>query len=140
MGQTIGPSSGLVGTGGSATVPGVLMEDRWMGGGGYAAAPHELIGAGGSVAAPDKLIGAGGSAAVPEEPTEGGGPPTMPSEVRETSPSAREQGYARNSSVQASGSKNLGVHPQNVPTAQQRQHKSPIPLFFPVFLFFYFSV
>ena len=31
-------------------------------------------------------------------------------------------------------SRNLGVHPQNIPTAQQRQRKSPISLFF---LFFY---
>ena len=36
-------------------------------------------------------------------------------------------------------SRNLGVRPQNVPTAQQRQRKSPIPLFF-YFLFFCLSV
>ena len=35
-----GPSLGLVGAGGSAATPGVLVEDRWMGGGRSASAPE----------------------------------------------------------------------------------------------------
>ena len=66
VGQTIGPSSGLVGAGESAATPGVPVEDRWMGG--------------------------GGSTAAPEVSTERGGSATAPSKARETSPSAWEQG------------------------------------------------
>ena len=66
MGQTIGPSSGLVAVGGSDATPGVPVEDRQMGG--------------------------GGSTAAPEVPTERGGSTAAPSEARETSPPAREQG------------------------------------------------
>ena len=40
--QTIGPSSGPVGAGGSAATPGVSAEDRWMGGGG-STAPEVLM-------------------------------------------------------------------------------------------------
>ena len=34
-----------------------------------------------------------------------------------------------------SHSRNLWIHPQNIPTTQQRQRKSPIPLFFLLFYF-----
>ena len=40
VGKTIGPSSGLVAAGESAAPSGVPPEDRWMGGGGLAAAPE----------------------------------------------------------------------------------------------------
>ena len=41
--QIISPSLGPVGAEGSAATPRVPVEDRWMGGGGSAAAPEVLI-------------------------------------------------------------------------------------------------
>ena len=70
IGQTISPSSGLVGAGRSAVMLRVPVE-----GDSSTVVPHELM-------------GAGGSAATPEVPTERGGSTAMPSEAREMSPSA----------------------------------------------------
>ena len=61
-GQTIGPSSGPVGAGGSTATPGVPAEDRWMGGGG-STAPEVLMEGDGSTAMPHEPMGVGGSTA-----------------------------------------------------------------------------
>ena len=92
VGQIIGPSSGMVGAGGSTATPEVLAEDRWMGGGRSTAAPKVLMEGGGSAATPHEPMRAGGSAATPEVSTERGGSAATPSKIRETSPAAREQG------------------------------------------------
>ena len=101
MGQTIGPSSGLVGAGGSAVAPGVPVE-----GGGSTVVSHELI-------------GVGRSATTPEVLTERGGSTAAPSKAREMSPSVWEQGQAQDSPARMSWSRKPGVRPQNIPTAQQ---------------------
>jgi len=119
-GQTIGPSSGPVGAGGSAASPGVPAEDRWMGGGGSVVAPE--------------LIGPGRPAATPEVPIERGGSAATPSEIREMSPPTREQGAGSKRSCPDELIRGPGVRPQNVPTAQRRQSRSLTPLFSPLFI------
>jgi len=137
VGQTFGPSPGLVGASGSTATPGVPVEDRWMRRGGSATVPKVLMEGKDSTAAPHELMGAGGSAATPEASTERGGSVAMPFEIREMSPPAREQGAGSKRSSRDKSGQGSGVHPQNVLTAQRRQSRPLTPLFFPLF---YFSV
>ena len=108
--------------------PEVMVE-----GSGSGAAPHETMegsGSGaapGSDAAPREAMEGSSSGAAPHETMEGSGSGAAPHEV---SPLPRSRGQARNGPAQMTWSRDLGVRPQNVPTAQQRQSKSSIPLFF----------
>ena len=101
--------------GGSTASHGVPAEDRWMGESGSASADPEVM-------------------------VERGGPGAAPHEVREMSPLPQSRGQAQNGPAQTSWSRKLGVRPQNIPTAQQHQRKSPIPLFFLFSIFLFFSV
>ena len=69
-----------VGAGESAASHGMLVEDRWMGGGGPATAD------------PKVMVEGSGSGAMPHETVEGSGSGAVPHELMEMSPPASEQG------------------------------------------------
>ena len=98
--QTIGPSFASSRVGGSTTVPEVpagagrpiTMPQELVGAGRSTIVPVVSVGAGGSATVPTVSAGAGGSTAAPTVPRERGGFAAMPPDMKETSPSAREQG------------------------------------------------